>query len=96
MHRLSKETTLRTAYTNRNSRNTLHDGGTDLFDFESKTYSLTVDIYSKIIEVDWLQDLGSKATIEALKAHFSRHGISEVTEVRSLLLRICKSLQRIR
>ena len=41
--------------------------GTHLFDFESKTYLLTVDYYSKFIEVDRLQDLGSKATIEALK-----------------------------
>ena len=52
--------------------------GTDLFEFESKTYLLTVDYYSKFIEVDRLQDLGSKATIEVLKAQFSRHGIPEV------------------
>lgn len=52
--------------------------GTDLLDFESKTYLLTVDYYPKFIEVDRLQDLGSKATIEVLKAQFSRHGIPEV------------------
>lgn len=54
--------------------------GTDLLDFESKTYLLTVDYYSKFIEVDRLQDLGSKATIEALKVQFSRHGIPEVIQ----------------
>ena len=52
--------------------------GTDLFDFESNTYLLTVDYYSKFIEADRLQDLGSKATIEVLKAQFCRHGIPEV------------------
>jgi len=52
--------------------------GTDLLDFEPKTYLLTVDYYPKFIEVDRLQDLGSKATIEVLKAQFSRHGIPEV------------------
>ena len=52
--------------------------GTDLFNFESNTYLLTVDYYSKFIEVDRLQDLGSKATIEVLKAQFCRHGIPEV------------------
>ena len=52
--------------------------GTDLCDFESNTYLLTVDYYSKFIEVDRLQDLGSKATIEVLNAQFCRHGIPEV------------------
>ena len=52
--------------------------GTDLFEFESKTYLLTVDYYSKFIEVDRLEDLGSKAAIEVLKTQFSRHGIPEV------------------
>lgn len=52
--------------------------GTDLFDFKSKTYLLTVDYYSKFIEVDRLQDLGRKAMIDELKVQFSRHGIPEV------------------
>ena len=52
--------------------------GTEFFDFESKTDLLTVDFYAKFFEVDRLQDLGSKATIEVLKAQFSRHGIPEV------------------
>jgi len=52
--------------------------GTDLFEFESKTYLLTVDYYSKFIGVDRLEDLGSKAAIEGMKAQFSRHGIPEV------------------
>ena len=30
--------------------------GTDLFEFESRTYLLTVDYYSKFIEVDELLD----------------------------------------
>lgn len=52
--------------------------GTDLFDFKSKAYLLTVNYYSKFIEVDRLQDLRRKAMIEELKAQFSRHGIPEV------------------
>ena len=40
--------------------------GTDLFDFESETYLLTVDYYLKFTEVDRLQDLGSNAIIEVL------------------------------
>jgi len=52
--------------------------GTDLFEFESKTYLLTVDNYSNFIEVDRLEDLGSKAAIEVLKVQFSRHVIPEV------------------
>ena len=52
--------------------------GTDLFDFESKTYLVTVDYHSNFIEVNKLQDLGSKAKIEILKTQFSRHGIPEV------------------
>ena len=49
--------------------------GTDL---ESNTYLLTIDYYSKFIEVNRLQDLGSKATIEVLNVQFCRHGIPEV------------------
>ena len=52
--------------------------GTDLFEFECKTYLLTVDYYSKFIEVDHLSDQRSKTTIEALKAQFARHGIPKV------------------
>ena len=52
--------------------------GTDLLDFECKTYLLTVDYYSKFIEVDQLSDQRSKTTIEALKAQFARHGIPKV------------------
>ena len=52
--------------------------GTDLFEFESRTYLLTVDYYSKFIEVDQLLDQRSKTTIQALKAQFARHGIPKV------------------
>lgn len=65
--------------------------GADLFEFESKTYLLTVDYYSKFIEVDRLQDLGSKATIELLKGNLADMAYLkkyEVTGVRSSPLRI--------
>lgn len=47
----------------------------DLFEFEGKQYVILVDYYSKYIEVSELKDQRSRTTIEALKAHFSRHGI---------------------
>lgn len=52
--------------------------GTDLFEFECKNYLLTVDYYSRFIEVDKLKDIQSKTVIEALKSQFSRHGIPEI------------------
>ena len=52
--------------------------GTDLFEFESKSYLLSVDYYSKFVEVDELKDIRSKTVIQALKTQFSRHGIPEI------------------
>ena len=51
--------------------------GTDLFQFDGKTYLITVDYYSKFIEVDEVKDLRCSTTLERLKAQFSRHGLPE-------------------
>ena len=47
----------------------------DIFAFEGHHYLVLVDYYSKYIEVTKLNDLTSQDTIEALKEHFSIHGI---------------------
>ena len=47
----------------------------DIFTFEGHHYLVLVDYFSKHIEVTKLNDLTSQDTIEALKEHFSRHGI---------------------
>ena len=47
----------------------------DIFTFEDGNYLVLVDYFSKYIEVTKLKDLTSQETIEALKGHFSRHGI---------------------
>ena len=49
--------------------------GTDLFEFNGKSYLLTVDYFSKFIEVDKLKNTSSKATIKTLKRQLSSHGI---------------------
>ena len=49
--------------------------GTDIFHF--KDYLITVDYYSKFIEVDELKDLQSSTVINTLKSQFSRHGIPQ-------------------
>ena len=50
---------------------------TDIFEWERSNYLVTVDYYSKFIEVDKLENLSSAATIDALKSQMSRHGIAE-------------------
>jgi len=50
----------------------------DLFDWKGDTYLLTIDYYSKFIEVDKLIDQSSSTTIDALKSQISRHGIPEI------------------
>ena len=50
----------------------------NLFHFEGENYVLSVDYYSRYIEVSKLEDLLGQETIEALKGHFSRQGIPEV------------------
>ncbi|XP_031569327.1 uncharacterized protein K02A2.6-like [Actinia tenebrosa] len=52
--------------------------GTDLFEYDHRTYLLPVDYYSKYIEVDLLQNTTSRSVIEALKSQFKRHGIPTV------------------
>ena len=49
----------------------------DLFEFEGSSYLLTIDYYSKFIEVDELTSITSGSVIKALKAQFCRHGIPE-------------------
>ena len=53
------------------------EAASDIFTFKSKNYVLSVDYYSKYIEVTELNDLSAFSTIEALKGHFERHGIPE-------------------
>ena len=50
----------------------------DIFDWKGEHYVLTVDYYSKFIEVDKLTDMSSQCTIETIKSQISRHGIPEV------------------
>lgn len=52
--------------------------GSDLFEFQGKHYVLTVDYYTRYIEVDELRDQSSKTTIEALKKQFCRHGLPDL------------------
>ena len=47
----------------------------DIFAFEGGHYLVLVDYFSKYIGVTKLKDLTIEETIEALKKHFSRHGI---------------------
>ena len=49
----------------------------DLFAWEGKEYLLTVDYFSRFIEVDHLRSTTSSAVITALDAHFSRYGLPE-------------------
>ena len=49
--------------------------GCDIFEFEKKSYLVTVDYYSNFFEVDRLEQLTSLAVIKKLKSHFARFGI---------------------
>lgn len=49
----------------------------DLFEWKGLHYLLTIDYFSKFIEVDYLPTTDSTATISALKAQMCRHGIAE-------------------
>ncbi|CAB4028483.1 Retrovirus-related Pol poly from transposon, partial [Paramuricea clavata] len=49
--------------------------GCDIFEFENKSYLVTVDYYSNFFEVDCLEKLTSLAVIKKLKPHFARFGI---------------------
>ena len=46
----------------------------DIFTFQSKNYVLSVDYFSKYIE---LSDLSTCSTVEALKRHYERHTVHE-------------------
>ncbi|KAK7093234.1 hypothetical protein V1264_007024 [Littorina saxatilis] len=50
---------------------------TDLFNWNSKDYLVTVDYYSRYFEVDQLHSTTSSAVIQKLSADFARHGIHE-------------------
>jgi hypothetical protein len=51
--------------------------GVDIFEFGRKHFLLSVDYYSKFIEVDELNNLSCGNTITKLKEQFARHGIPE-------------------
>jgi hypothetical protein len=51
--------------------------GTDLFSIEGRNYLLTVDYFSNLFEIDYLNDTTSEAVIAKLKQHFARHGIPD-------------------
>ena len=49
----------------------------DLFDWQGETYAVTVDYYSKFLEVDKLMNASSESVIDALKDQICRHSIPE-------------------
>ena len=49
--------------------------GTDLFEWNSTTYLLTIDSYSGWFEINSLRDTSAKTIITKLKSHFARFGI---------------------
>nr|XP_054602637.1 uncharacterized protein K02A2.6-like [Nothobranchius furzeri] len=49
--------------------------GTDLFDFDGKSYIVVTDYFSNYPEVGLLQTTSSKAVIAYLKTVFARHGV---------------------
>jgi transposase InsO family protein len=53
------------------------EAAADLFDWEGRTYLLTIDYFSKFIEVDYLPNTESTAVISALKTQMCRHGVVE-------------------
>ncbi|XP_052280855.1 uncharacterized protein K02A2.6-like [Dreissena polymorpha] len=49
----------------------------DVFTFNNKEYLVTVDYFSNLFEIDYLERATSKIIIRKLKQHFARHGIPE-------------------
>ena len=49
--------------------------GTDLFEWDKSTYLLTVDYYSRYIELSKLHDTSAEEVISHTKSIFARHGI---------------------
>jgi hypothetical protein len=52
--------------------------GTDLFEWEEKSYLLIVDYYSSFFEINALPNIRSNTVINYCKEHFARHGIPSV------------------
>ncbi|XP_028410375.1 uncharacterized protein K02A2.6-like [Dendronephthya gigantea] len=50
---------------------------TDLFQFESKDYMITVDYFSNFFEIDRLPNTSARTVIGKIKAHVSRYGIPD-------------------
>ena len=50
---------------------------TDLFTWNTRNFLITVDYYSRYLELDELTSTTSAAVIQKLSAHFARHGIPE-------------------
>lgn len=48
---------------------------TDIFYLCGKQYILVVDSYSKYVEIQELENLSAKNTIDSIKAIFARHGV---------------------
>ena len=70
--------------------------GTDIFEFMGVQYLVTTDYYSRFKEVDKLTTSTSQQVITKLKAHFTRHGIPENTDVRQRDSVLVKGIQRFR
>ena len=51
--------------------------GTDMFEFESRTYLATVDYYSGFFKFDYLSSTKSASVITKLKSQFAQHGIPD-------------------
>ena len=49
--------------------------GVDLFEIKGRKYLVTVDYYSKFLEVDYLSTTTTKEVITKLKGHLARYGI---------------------
>ena len=52
-----------------------YEVGTDIFAWEGQQYLVTIDYYSKYIEVDRLRDLSAATTIDILESQLCRHGL---------------------
>ena len=51
--------------------------GTDLFQFESKDYLVTVDYFSNFFEIDYLSSATSNTVIKKLKSHIARYRVPD-------------------
>ena len=50
---------------------------TDLFQFESKDYLVTVDYFSNFFEIDYLSSATSNTVIKKLKSHIARYRVPD-------------------